>query len=53
MHELGIDRSYSVLDDTEGMNYAESLQNITEEMILGELEGYRDSDVEKFIELHR
>lgn len=49
MHELGIDSSYSVLDDTDGMAYARSLTGITEEMILEEIAGYKDPEIEDFI----
>lgn len=41
MHELGIDKSYSVIDDKEGMAYAQSLTGITAKMILQEIDDYK------------
>ncbi|MCQ2522494.1 MAG: hypothetical protein MJ105_08980 [Lachnospiraceae bacterium] len=49
MHTLGIDRSYSVTEDQDGMAYANSLTDITEEMILQETEGYTDPALEEWI----
>lgn len=40
MHELGIDRSYSVLEDKEGMAYAESLNDISDLDVLNEVLEY-------------
>lgn len=40
MHEFGIDFSYTVLDDREGMEYVHALGEVTEEMILMEVLQY-------------
>lgn len=39
-NELGIDHSYSVTDDKEGMEYLSKFENVTEEMIKNELIEY-------------
>ena len=38
--DLGIDKSYSVTDDKEGMAYLEQFANVTEEMIVDEVTAY-------------
>ncbi len=40
MHELGIDASYDLTKDAEGMAYMESIGDVTEEMILSEILDY-------------
>lgn len=40
MHELGIDYSGTVQQDTEGLAYAKQYENVTEEMILQEIVEY-------------
>lgn len=40
MHELGIDYSYSYTKDSEGVAYAQTIENVTEEMILLEVLDY-------------
>lgn len=38
--DLGIDRSYSVTEDIEGMNYLAQFEDVTEDMIVNELKRY-------------
>lgn len=40
MHDLGIDHSGTVQNDSEGLAYAQSLSVVTEEMILEDVEAY-------------
>ncbi len=40
MHELGIDSSYDLTKDRDGMAYMESIGEVTEEMIMDEIRDY-------------
>ena len=55
MHELGIDRSGTASEDTEGMQYIASIGEITEEMITEEILRYAnkisEEELERIIEL--
>ena len=42
--ELGINYSYSVTEDVEGMNYMKQFEEVTEEMILAEVLEYVDTN---------
>ena len=44
MHEFGIDSSYAVTNDTEGMKHMEAIGEVTEEMILLEVLQYVDEN---------